>query len=237
MGLGCRRIGRIGVGGLGLWPVPFRLGFELFQDARLGPLIFPDSWSGPRLKLWCNRSASALMLCASFWPRTNTGWWLPPWIWRPLDRELEPLQSKVMRDHGLPAVPHGRVKQFLCSPLLLRWGVSGVYIPFTGEPNVVIPAAPGLLPAVAAHERAHLSGLAHEDDASFLALLTTWNSARAEVRYSGYLSLWLHLGRGAKDDPPAVARDLRAIRNSSPNTAAAGRNDVENVRVISNPKA
>lgn len=129
-----------------------------------------------------------------------------------LDRELEPLQSKVMRDHGLPAVPHGRVKQFLCSPLLLRWGVSGVYIPFTGEPNVVIPAAPGLLPAVAAHERAHLSGLAHEDDASFLALLTTWNSARAEVRYSGYLSLWLHLGRGAKGRSPAVARDLRAIQ-------------------------
>lgn len=129
-----------------------------------------------------------------------------------LDQELRDLQAQVLQDYGLPPVPHGRVKSFLVSPLLLRWGVSGVYSPFTWEPNIVLPAAPGLLPAVMAHERAHLSGFGHEDDANFLTLLTTWRSACPQVRYSGWLSLWLHLGRGTRGRSPGVVRDLSAIQ-------------------------
>jgi hypothetical protein len=128
-----------------------------------------------------------------------------------LDAELARLQSEVLAGAGLPHVVGGRTKRFIVSPLMLRWGVSGVYGPFTGEPNVALPAAPGTLPFTVAHERAHLQGFAWEEDASFIALLTLWRSPRPERRYAGWLELWLELRRPSKDLSPAVRRDIAAI--------------------------
>ena len=128
-----------------------------------------------------------------------------------LDAELAPLQAEVLADAGLPHVAGGRTKRFIASPLMLRWGVSGVYGPFTGEPNVALPAAPGTLPFTVAHERAHLQGFAWEEDASFIALLTLWRSPRPELRYAGWLELWIELRRPSKNLSPAVRRDIAAI--------------------------
>jgi hypothetical protein len=128
-----------------------------------------------------------------------------------LDAELARLQSEVLADAGLPRVAGGRTKRFLTSPLMLRWGVSGVYGPFTGEPNIALPAAPGTLPFTVAHERAHLQGFAWEEDASFVALLTLWRSPRPELRYAGWLELWIQVRRPSKDLSEAVRRDLTAI--------------------------
>jgi len=128
-----------------------------------------------------------------------------------LDAELARLQADVLADAGLPRVAGGRTKRFLTSPLMLRWGVSGVYGPFTGEPNIALPAAPGTLPFTVAHERAHLQGFAWEEDASFIALLTLWRSPRPELRYAAWLELWIELRRPSKELSPAVRRDLTAI--------------------------
>lgn len=128
-----------------------------------------------------------------------------------LDRELAVLQAGVLDDAKLPRVAGGRTKRFVASPLMLRWGVSGVYGPFTGEPNVAFPAAPGTLPFTVAHERAHLQGFAWEEDASFVALLTLWRSERPELRYAGWLALWIELQRPSKELSPGVQRDLAAI--------------------------
>jgi hypothetical protein len=128
-----------------------------------------------------------------------------------LDRELAVLQAGVLDDAKLPRVAGGRTKRFVASPLMLRWGVSGVYGPFTGEPNVALPAAPGTLPFTVAHERAHLQGFAWEEDASFVALLTLWRSERPELRYAGWLALWIELQRPSKELSPGVQRDLAAI--------------------------
>lgn len=130
---------------------------------------------------------------------------------RELDRHLLPLQSEALEAEGLPTVPAGRAKPFLASPLLLRWGVSGIYGPFTGEPNIVMPPGPALLPFTIAHERAHLSGFASEDAANFVALLTCWRSPRREVRYSAWLSLWLELRRDPRTRVPGVQRDVTAL--------------------------
>ncbi|MCU0254499.1 MAG: DUF3810 domain-containing protein [Acidobacteria bacterium] len=128
-----------------------------------------------------------------------------------LDDELARLQSEVLADAGLPRVAGGRTKSFVSSPLMLRWGVSGVYGPFTGEPNIALPAAPGTLPFTVAHERAHLQGFAWEEDASFVALLTLWRSPRPELRYAAWLELWMQLRRPPKGLSEAVRRDLTAI--------------------------
>jgi hypothetical protein len=134
---------------------------------------------------------------------------------RALDREIARLQRGTLSARGLPAVGRGHTKSFALSPLLLRWRVSGVYGPFTGEPNVVLPAAPGLLPFVIAHERAHLAGIAHEDQASYLALATLWSSEDPRLRYSAWLELWLHLSPTVRGRHPGVVRDLRAISEFS----------------------
>jgi hypothetical protein len=128
-----------------------------------------------------------------------------------LDRHIRELQVRVLAGAGFPPVKAGRVKRVLSSPVLLRWGVSGFYGPFTGEPNLVWPARPAMLPFTLAHERAHLSGFASEEAASFVAMLTCWLSERPEVRYAGWLSLFLELRASPKDRAEAVRRDIRAI--------------------------
>ncbi len=129
-----------------------------------------------------------------------------------LDRHVRVLEAMALCRLGLPVIATGRAKVFLASPLLLRWGVSGTYGPFTGEPNLVWPSAPGLLPFDVAHERAHLAGLAWEEEASFVGLVACWQSPRPEVRYSGWLALWLELRVPPAGLSPPVRRDLEAIR-------------------------
>lgn len=128
-----------------------------------------------------------------------------------LDREIARLQAQVLGSRGLPAIRAGRTKRLASSPLLLRWRLSGMYGPFTGEPNVVLPAAPGLLPFTVAHERAHLAGIAQEDAASYVALMTLWASEDPRLRYAAWLELWLHLHRSPRGRHPGVVRDVQAV--------------------------
>jgi hypothetical protein len=71
---------------------------------------------------------------------------------------------------------------------LTSWaGISGFYIPFTGEVtfNADVPAFD--LPMVIAHHKAHQRGYAREDEANFIAYVVCVNSTEPYVRYSGYL--------------------------------------------------
>jgi hypothetical protein len=144
-------------------------------------------------------------------PEDGQGVFAGPQELAALDAELARLQDEALAEAGLPRVAGGRTKSFVASPLMLRWGVSGVYGPFTGEPNVALPAAPGTLPFTVAHERAHLQGFAWEEDASFVALLTLWRSPRPELRYAAWLELWMELRRPPRGLSEAVRRDLGAI--------------------------
>lgn len=66
-------------------------------------------------------------------------------------------------------------------------GISGFYIPFTGEVtfNTDVPAFD--LPMVIAHHKAHQRGYAREDEANFIGYVVCINSTDPYVRYSGYL--------------------------------------------------
>ncbi len=70
----------------------------------------------------------------------------------------------------------------------MSWlGITGIYSPFTGEPNFNAEQPDCSLPFSIAHEMAHQRGFAREDEASFIAFLVCINSAHPYVRYSGYL--------------------------------------------------
>ncbi len=104
-------------------------------------------------------------------------------MYRSIERAFqnEPLLGEA--SHGELSNP----KPLLLSSLTSMAGVSGFYIPFTGEVtyNEQVPAFD--LPMVIAHHKAHQRGYAREDEANFIGYLVCINSNEPFVRYSGYL--------------------------------------------------
>lgn len=91
-------------------------------------------------------------------------------------------------DAGVPPKP------VYFSGLMSRFGVAGVYSPFTGEPNYNTLQPDCDLPFAVAHEMAHQRGYAREDEANFIAFLVCTKSSNPYVRYSGYLGALRVLG-------------------------------------------
>jgi hypothetical protein len=91
--------------------------------------------------------------------------------------------------HDLALLPRGEYaapKPVFSSEVMSRLGVSGVYSPFTGEPNYNSDMPDFQLPFTMAHEMAHQRGVARESEANFVAYLVCINSRDPFVRYSGY---------------------------------------------------
>jgi Protein of unknown function (DUF3810) len=99
----------------------------------------------------------------------------------------EPLVKGAF-DTGVPPKP------VYFSGMMSRFGVSGVYSPFTGEPNYNTLQPDFDLPFAVAHEMAHQRGYAREDEANFIAFLVCTKSSNPYVRYSGYLGALRVLG-------------------------------------------
>ncbi|MEN6634746.1 MAG: DUF3810 domain-containing protein [Clostridiaceae bacterium] len=78
-----------------------------------------------------------------------------------------------------------RAKQIFWSTGLSWQGISGIYIGLTAEPNVNADQPPLLLYQAAAHEMAHQTGLASENEAELTGYLACANSDDPNIRYSG----------------------------------------------------
>lgn len=90
---------------------------------------------------------------------------------------------------GLAPLPRGEYappKPLFASGLMTRLGLSGIYFPFTGEPNYNAEMPDFQIPFSIAHEMAHQRGVARESEANFVAYLVCVNSRDPFVRYSGY---------------------------------------------------
>jgi hypothetical protein len=95
----------------------------------------------------------------------------------------------------------GRAKPVYSSGVMSRLGLSGFYMPFTGEPNFNAAQPEFDVPYVIAHEKAHQRGFAREDEANFLAFVICIKSTDAYVRYSGYLNALKVVGAFVASDP------------------------------------
>lgn len=143
---------------------------------------------------------------------------MPP----PLVRSLHEVERRLGRPR--PTVP-GRPKRTLLAWFFRASGVDGMHAPFLLETLVNPALTPPERPVVLAHEWAHLSGHAPEDDASFVGLLAALG-ADAPSRYSAWLSIFdlavaqlpraeqrqllEGLAPGPRADREAVARRLTA---------------------------
>ena len=78
-----------------------------------------------------------------------------------------------------------RAKQIFWSQGLSWQGISGIYIGLTAEPNVNADQPPLLVFQAAAHEMAHQTGIASENEAELVGYLACVNSSDPNIRYSG----------------------------------------------------
>lgn len=80
----------------------------------------------------------------------------------------------------------------MAGELMSRAGITGIYIPFTGEANVNAGIPDSSLPFTMVHELAHAAGVAPENEANFAAFLACRENPNPEFRYSGYLSAFVY---------------------------------------------
>ena len=114
---------------------------------------------------------------------------------------------------------YGRVKQPLMSSLLARFGIAGVYAPWTGESHIV-PQPMVYRAYTMGHEKAHQRGVNPELEASFLGYVATALAPDPVARYSAAFyanGRLLRLLRGADRRRlsamrlPGVERDRRDL--------------------------
>ena len=87
-----------------------------------------------------------------------------------------------------------RAKPVLWSRGLSWQGIAGIYIGLTAEPNINADQPPLLLYQAAAHEMAHQTGIASENEAEFTAYLACRYSSDPSVRYSGLMNALILAG-------------------------------------------
>lgn len=87
-----------------------------------------------------------------------------------------------------------RAKGILWSRGLSWQGIAGIYIGLTAEPNINADQPPLLLYQAAAHEMAHQTGIASENEAEFTAYLACRSSSDPNVRYSGLMNALILAG-------------------------------------------
>ncbi len=89
---------------------------------------------------------------------------------------------------GIYGVPKG----VFFSRALCFSGISGIYFPFTSEANVNIDIPLFMIPATVSHEMAHQRGYAREDEANYIAYLTSSMHPDIDFQYSGHLLALIH---------------------------------------------
>jgi hypothetical protein len=128
---------------------------------------------------------------------------------------------------GWPRVSLPAPRPAWLSPLLTRFGISGIYIPFTAEPLVNGGAPDHELPFTAAHELAHQRGFAREDEASFLAFLACRAHPSPDVRYSAAMEaadlVGVALWQAGEDGRAALQRVRRRETEAMRRDRAASR--------------
>ncbi len=80
------------------------------------------------------------------------------------------------------------------SRILSYMDFTGFFFPFTAEANVNTDFAPGLFASTVAHELAHQRGVAKEQEANFVAVMSCLDYGDVDYCYSACMLAYTHLG-------------------------------------------
>ncbi len=87
---------------------------------------------------------------------------------------------------------YGKPKPILLSKWMSHTGIWGIYAPFTFEANINTNIPAPLLTATISHEMAHGLGFAREEEANYIAYLTSKMHPDIDFNYSGMLFAFIH---------------------------------------------
>jgi len=93
-------------------------------------------------------------------------------------------------------------------------GIEGYFNPFTGEAQINAGIPGYMQPFVIAHELAHQTGTAAEDDANLQAYIHCVTSKDSILCYSAYLNIWLYTHRRVRMLDSAVAGHFKRKLNA-----------------------
>ena len=82
---------------------------------------------------------------------------------------------------------YSKPKPILLSGAMCYTGITGMYMPYTGEANINVRVEDFMLPSTTAHEMAHQRGFAREDEANYIAYITCMLNPDADFQYSGVM--------------------------------------------------
>ncbi len=103
------------------------------------------------------------------------------------------IYNNLQKQYPVLEWPSTKAKPMLFSRFMSELKYTGFYFGFTAEANVNDEQPLCFLPSTIAHELAHVRGVAPEQDANFLAVLSCETSGDINYIYSGYLLAYVHL--------------------------------------------
>lgn len=107
-----------------------------------------------------------------------------------------------------------KAKPSLLGNGLAYFGIEGYFNPLTGEAQVNKILPHFMLPFVVAHEMAHQTGIAAEDDANLMAYIRSVQSKNVSFQYSAYFNIWLYTHRKVHQIDSLKANVLKSNLNS-----------------------
>jgi hypothetical protein len=139
--------------------------------------------------------------------------------------------SRFLETYNFRAGGHLRGREISPDGFLFRFGISGIYMPFTGESSIDAALHPLEKPFTMAHEMAHGYGWTDEATANFVAYLACIHSADDFTRYSGHINYYRYVASNYKRRHPEEYKAFRA------NLPEGFRNDLEaiNQRLLAYP--
>ena len=102
-----------------------------------------------------------------------------------------------------PEVP---AKKMVFSRFMSIIDFTGFFSPFTAEANVNADFPPALFASTVAHELSHQRGVAKEQEANFVAVLSSLESGDVDYCYSACLLAYIHLSNALYPVDPAACR-------------------------------
>lgn len=110
-----------------------------------------------------------------------------------VDAETKAAMQGISEEYPTLSGYYPDPKGILCSGVMTRFDLLGIYFPFSLESNYNTEMYNSELPDTICHEFAHLKGWIQEDEANFIAYLACIESGSPELVYSGYMSALSYL--------------------------------------------
>jgi hypothetical protein len=126
-------------------------------------------------------------------------------------KQLNTLLGRQYRQSGIPFLP--KTKPSLLGNGLSYFGIEGYFNPFSGEAQINAKLPNFILPFVMAHEMAHQTGIAAEDDANLMAYIQCVESNNVTMQYSACFNIWLYTHRRVRKIDSNIAGLLKTKLN------------------------